>query len=394
MGIKKVYLVNLTAYPDIGGVENSLDKLAVEYKGLGYDVEVIALTKKNEPSVLEYNNYIIRKLPCPISKWPHVRFKNQAKVISEYFNRITISKEDLVISRSLILSAGLMKSNAEKNLVTILATTVWFDCSAQYFGPRKKSLFEIIKLFLIFISHFIPANKIEKKLLKKSKVLVFSKHMMMYLKSKYGNSSRVICHPPGVDTGIFKPVVISDEVKAVTKNGKYILGVGRLSVAKNFDLLVKVVPYLPDDINLVLVGSGPELKALESLADDLRIKERVIFAGRHKEALAEFYSGASVFVLPTKIESFGQVYLEALACGTPVVGFGNNKVFDTATCEIITPSKNGIVATEFTEKALAEAIIEALHTDFSKKDIALDTGNRYSWLKLANRVISLGGEVE
>ena len=394
MGIEKIYLINLTAYPDIGGVENSLDKLANEYKGLGYEVEVIALTQESIPSVFEYNNYIIRKLPCRISKWPHVRFKLQANVIREYFNRITIAEGDLVISRSLILSAGLMKSNAAKNLVTILATTVWFDCSAQYFGPRKKSLFEIIKLFFIFISHFIPANRIEKELLEKSKVLVFSKHMMTYLKSKYGLNSRVVCHPPGVDTSIFKPVVMSDEVKKITRNEKYILGVGRLSVAKNFDLLVKVVPYLPDNINLVLVGSGPELNALESLADDLGIKERVIFAGRHKEALAEFYSGASVFVLPTKIESFGQVYLEALACGTPIVGFGGNKIFDTATCEIVTPPKNGIIASEFTEKSLARAVIDVLHTDYSKDDIALEAGNRYSWLKLAKRVISFRGDIE
>jgi N-acetyl-alpha-D-glucosaminyl L-malate synthase BshA len=70
---------------------------------------------------------------------------------------------------------------------------------------------------------------------------------------------------------------------------------------------------------LVLVGDGPELPRAAELAVELGIRDRVIFAGQ-QQALEQLLRVADVFLLPSEFESFGLAALEALSCGTPVVG--------------------------------------------------------------------------
>ncbi len=104
----------------------------------------------------------------------------------------------------------------------------------------------------------------------------------------------------------------------------YVLAIGRHVSQKGFDVLLRafaemchvVVP----EFDLVLAGDGPEHVALRALAADLNIAERVHFAGRvdHDEAL-RLFAGCLFFVLPSRIEPFGLVNLEAMAAGRAVV---------------------------------------------------------------------------
>ncbi|MEM7585728.1 MAG: glycosyltransferase [Acidobacteriota bacterium] len=81
-----------------------------------------------------------------------------------------------------------------------------------------------------------------------------------------------------------------------------------------------------------IVGEGPERQSLERLARDLGIAERVVFTGRlsNHEAL-QHIARADIFALPSWQEAFGVVYLEAMACGKPVIGCrgqGAQDIFD------------------------------------------------------------------
>lgn len=107
------------------------------------------------------------------------------------------------------------------------------------------------------------------------------------------------------------------------------LSVARLVRRKGVDRALRafaeIAPRLPA-ARFVVVGEGPEHSLLRDLATDLGIAERVLFTGGvDLERLIDWYRAADVFVLPAQseppdVEGFGIVYLEASACGLPVIG--------------------------------------------------------------------------
>lgn len=100
-----------------------------------------------------------------------------------------------------------------------------------------------------------------------------------------------------------------------------VLGVGRLVAFKGFDHLIRAMHHVP--ATLLLVGEGPARPALEQLAAECGVANRVVFVGNlaGPDEVAPFYHAADVFAFPSisRNESFGLVQVEAMACGTPVV---------------------------------------------------------------------------
>ncbi len=132
-------------------------------------------------------------------------------------------------------------------------------------------------------------------------------------------ASRCTVVPNSVDTQFF----------AVARSGwsardAHILFVGSLIKRKGIDYLLqafaKIETALPET-KLLIVGEGPELEALKSLAGELGIADKVRFTGMlDRVSMRNLMQGARVLVLPSTEEGQGVVMLEALACGTPVIG--------------------------------------------------------------------------
>jgi glycosyltransferase involved in cell wall biosynthesis len=107
----------------------------------------------------------------------------------------------------------------------------------------------------------------------------------------------------------------------VPKNRRAIVVVGRLHSQKGLDWLLRVAPQVLSqvpDADLVILGKGPEERALRALADQLHISERVHFAGWRSDVPAILKS-SSVLVLPSRWEGMPNVILEAMATSLPVV---------------------------------------------------------------------------
>ena len=104
-----------------------------------------------------------------------------------------------------------------------------------------------------------------------------------------------------------------------TPAGSRIIHVGRFKPVKNHTLLLRSFAQLKDNrARLMLLGEGQDEMDLRLLADTLGISERVIFAG-FKADLAPFYMTADLLVLSSDNEGFGNVLIEALSFGLPVV---------------------------------------------------------------------------
>ncbi len=126
----------------------------------------------------------------------------------------------------------------------------------------------------------------------------------------------------GVDPELFAPAA-----RPSAQPETFTVGyAGRLVPEKGLDVLFRALAQLPDTVCARLVGSGPDLPRLETLAKDLHLGQRVKFEPPLPSLrMREFYAQLDAFVLPSLSrpnwqEQFGRVLIEAMACGVPVIG--------------------------------------------------------------------------
>lgn len=145
---------------------------------------------------------------------------------------------------------------------------------------------------------------------------------------KYGYSAEVI--PKGFDLDRFNPKISTSYLKIkhqVRDNDSILLTVCRLDPRKNLITLIEAMNILVNlrgrkTLKLFIVGDGVERKFLESKTKMYKLNENITFLGSIKNTdplLAQYYVLANLFVLPTLYEGFGWVFLESMACGTPVL---------------------------------------------------------------------------
>lgn len=144
----------------------------------------------------------------------------------------------------------------------------------------------------------------------------------------------------GVDTQLFNPARRSESLRrewGVQPETPVVLHVGRLAAEKNMATLAAAfmtIRQRQPQARLVLVGDGPEKKALRSVLPD------AIFAGvRRGDDLAAHYASGDIFLFPSVTETFGNVTLEAMASGLPVVAYDY-----AAAAQHLQHEKNGLLA--------------------------------------------------
>ena len=120
---------------------------------------------------------------------------------------------------------------------------------------------------------------------------------------------------------------ISDNIKTLKKcedNDEVLfVSAGNLLQGKGFDILLRSFAKALENernIKLIILGDGPERKKLRLLSSELGISDRITFYGKYnKEDLPSLCKDANAFVLASRYETFGVVYIEAMAMGLPVI---------------------------------------------------------------------------
>ncbi len=171
------------------------------------------------------------------------------------------------------------------------------------------------------------------------------------------DGEKIITLRNGVDLTTFSPgnrIALRQRLRG---KGPLLLSVGHLIDRKGHDLVIRMLPHLPD-AHLVIVGDGPEQAALDRLAEAEGVRHRVQFLGEvpHTQ-LRDVYGSADLLVLASSREGWPNVLLEAMACGTPCVAA---PIWGCA--EIITAPAAGRVAEDRTVPALvgaAQAVLRA-----------------------------------
>ncbi len=126
---------------------------------------------------------------------------------------------------------------------------------------------------------------------------------------KWITDSNVLYNP--VDTDFFQ--------LGKSKSEDFVLTISRLESEKGIDLLIESLSNV-SDIQLKIVGDGTEKNKLRRLVEQKRLNKRIQFLGeKNRKELSELIQKTQFLILPSKFETFGNVILESMACGKPVV---------------------------------------------------------------------------
>lgn len=140
---------------------------------------------------------------------------------------------------------------------------------------------------------------------------------------------------------------------------KLIIFVGRLEPVKGCDIFLRALALLKlDDFKLLVLGSGPQKKSLQSLSEKLGFKN-LEFLGTLSD-IQNYYKKAKIIVSSSRFEGLGNVliesaFFECIRVATPTAG----------ALELLEDGKNGFIGSDFSEQALAKAILKAINADES-----------------------------
>jgi len=193
---------------------------------------------------------------------------------------------------------------------------------------------------------------------------------------------RLLCIENGVDikrAGAANGDRIRSELKL--PYGKTVLGmVGRLSREKGHRYLFSAIQAM-DDVILLVVGNGPLEAKLRRLAENLHIREKVVFVG-FKPDVSDYLAATDIFVLPSLTEGLPLALLEAMAAGKPVVA---SDVGGIPT--VIGDKKEGLLVRPKDPVALKEAITVLINDKDLAKRLTANAmelaGRRFSVEKMA-----------
>ena len=250
---------------------------------------------------------------------------------------------------------------------------------------------------------------IEREAVRKSAAIVAASDIELdELRRLYrADPSCVAVIPCGVDPVVFHPVRQADARAKLGRDQceRLILFVGRIEQIKGIDVLLRALallffrrPDLRSEICLLVVGGAldpgddsPETEKileLRRLVHEHRMEDNVAFVGsRDQEDLALYYAAADLCAVPSLTESFGLVALEAMACGTPVVG---TRVGGLQT--VIEDGRSGLLVPAGDYQALAEAMTQVLTDSRLRLHLAHGARERaeeFTWQRVGDRIVDL-----
>jgi glycosyltransferase involved in cell wall biosynthesis len=168
---------------------------------------------------------------------------------------------------------------------------------------------------------------------------------------------------------------------------RVILSVGRLTGLKNHAMLLRsfaAVQGQRPELRLVFLGDGPEKDNLQQLAEELSIAGNIDFVAFQQNPFA-YYAAADLFVLTSDFEGFGNVLVEAMAAGTPVISTD----CPGGPADILLGGKLGALVPVNDHKALAHAIENTLDDEEFCAEPGLRRANDFTIGSIAKRYLKL-----
>jgi teichuronic acid biosynthesis glycosyltransferase TuaC len=206
---------------------------------------------------------------------------------------------------------------------------------------------------------------------------------------------RVIVITSGVDTTAFKPITL-DRAAVLAQYGlaevdrPIVLAGSKLAAFKGTEVLLRAAAFysnLPERPITLIAGEGSERAKLETLRDELDLRDDVVFLGnQNTRQMRDLYNVAEVTVLASHIDWFPLVVIESLACGTPVIASEVGALPQLVSSNIGRLFSAGDYAT------LAAHVTHFIHSNFKAATWATcvqHVRERYSWDMTVDQIVAV-----
>lgn len=285
---------------------------------------------------------------------------------------------------------SILDSNGKKPDLIHAHSVLWGGWAAAQIAKKYQIPFIITEHSTAFLRGLIKEHQIpyiKETLDQAKKVIVVGPGLKSELK-KYTTEEKLEIIPNIVDTSKFKPSQTSQ------KEDKFrFFSLAFLAHKKGFDVLLRAFAQAfkaNEKVVLTIGGNGAERSALEQLVRDLGIEKQVTFLGAlsREQAVTEMQN-CHAFVLASRFETFGIVYIEALACGKPIIA---------TRCggpEMIVNEQNGLLVDVDDVEALSDGMKNMLKTysAYSSDIIVQDCQNRFSKEPVIKKITNAYKEV-
>ena len=323
----RVLYVYKDYYPVLGGIENHIKLLAEGMIQRGIDVQVLVTNTGPRTTIEDIEGVPVIKAGCPL----RISGAPISPSFYAWMRRLTPDIVHLHFPNPPGELGQLFLGRSCKFVLTYHSDIV-----------RQKVLLRLYKPFLW------------KVLAQADRIIATSPHYIRSSPHLSRFADKCVVIPLGIDLRPFE-TVDDDRVQAIRQRygSPLLLFVGKLRYYKGLQYLLEAMPKI--EARLLVVGTGPMAGAWQALAEDLGLRDRVVFLGEvPDEEVPLYYHACDLFVLPAseRSEAFGVVQIEAMACGKPVIC----TELGTGTSYVNVHGETGLVVPPRDPSALAEAI--------------------------------------
>jgi len=363
----KILTVAPYLYPEAGGVESYAYNISKRMVERGFDVTILCSTRDGIDEKKDLDGIKV------IRQRPNFILSNTPIRLDLFFTMSKLVKEndfDLINAHTPVPFYADVAAMVSKRYKIPFVLT-------YHAGSLMKN-----ESFVDAVAK-IYQHSIEKFALAQSDRLIT---VSEFVKNNYltNHIKKVSIIPPGVDINKFR---LLDKVNKTPNNILFVAQLSKGHKWKGLDYLLESIKLIKNirDVKLTVVGSGAHVNHYKDKANELHIRDNVIFKGKvSDDELVKEYQKANIFILPSysNAESFGIVNLEAMACGVPIVASKIGGIPD-----VVKDSKNGLLVPPKDPKVLSDAIIKLLNDgDLAKKmggDGRKLVEEKYTWKKTA-----------
>ena len=324
-----------------GGAEVVLKHLLRLYTNADIYTIVDTLPQKNRDFLHAHKIYtsVLQN-----SKFTLKKYKYFMPFMPYLIEQFDLNRYDLVISSSHFVAKGVITHPDQLHIAYIYSPIRYaWDLYHEYskigaLGSGIKKLFMKSWLHKVRIWDFVSANRPD--------YLIADSEFISRRIKKFWNRDSIVIYPP---------VEIDDIVYSEDKDDYYVT-LSRLVEYKRIDIIVDAFNDMPEK-KLIIIGEGRAKEKLQKMA-----KKNIYFEGYlpRKDAM-KIVSKARAFIFMPK-EDFGIVPIEAQACGTPVIAYGQGGALET-----IKEFETGLFVKEQTSQSLKKSISEFEKLNFSSR---------------------------
>ena len=196
------------------------------------------------------------------------------------------------------------------------------------------------------------------------------------------DGSKISVHYTGLDQDKFRPVDRLAAKRALGVSGPLFITTGALISRKNQDLVIRALAGLPD-ATLMLAGMGEEEQTYRALARQSGVANRVRFLGSvPHDQLPHLTAAADIAILVSKSEGLANAWVEALACGTPVI------ISEAGGARELVGSKSAGRVVDQTVKAIVEAA-KAILADPPAQELVRSSVSQFSWTNNGDQLLAI-----